>query len=109
MTISVCPIVTIHAPLERVWGFLSDLANYALWWDAQTRSLTPEGHAQAGQKIYARTKALGKWWDVNILVEMVDDTKHQLQLKTMLPLGITVHNHITCAPLDSENSRVTFG
>jgi uncharacterized protein YndB with AHSA1/START domain len=51
MTISVCPIVTIHAPLERVWGFLSEPANYALWWDAQTRSIHPEGHAQAGQKI----------------------------------------------------------
>ena len=109
MTVSVCPITTINAPVERVWAFLSEPANYALWWDAQTRSITPEGHALAGQKIYAQTKSLGKWWDVNIVVEMVDDAKHQLQLKTILPLGITVHNHITCAPLDSANSRVTFG
>ena len=109
MTVSVCPITTINAPVERVWAFLSEPANYALWWDAQTRSITPESHAQAGQKIYAQTKSFGKWWDVNIAVEMVDDAKHQLQLKTMLPFGITVHNHIICAPLDSANSRVTFG
>ena len=109
MTVSVCPIATIHAPLERVWAFLSEPANYALWWDAQTRSITPDDHALAGQRIYAQTKALGKWWDVNIIIEAVNDAKHQLDLTTKLPLGITVHNHITCTALDSANAQVSFG
>ena len=94
MSVSACPIVTVNAPIERIWGLLSEPASYALWWDAQTRSIVPEGPAKAGQKIYAQTKALGKQWAVNILVELVDAGNHQIQLTTLLPLGITVHNHI---------------
>ena len=109
MTVSLCPIATINAPIERVWTFLSEPANYALWWDAETRSISPKGRAQPGQKIYAQSKALGKWWDVNIVVETVDDARHQLELTTRLPLGITVHNHIACAALDAGSSRVSFG
>ena len=91
-----------------MWLLLSDPASYDLWWDAQTRSIVPEGHVTAGQKIYARSKELGKWWDVHFIVERVDEERHQLDLTTMGPLGITVHNHITCIPLDGATCRVTF-
>ncbi len=47
----------IHAPVEKVWPFLSEPANYALWWDAQTVSIVPEGRAQPGQKIHASLRA----------------------------------------------------
>ena len=109
MSVSVCPIAMIDAPLERVWRFLSEPENYALWWDAQTRSISPAGHAIPGQKIRAQSSALGKQWEVNILVEGLDETRHQLHLKTMLPLGITVFNHITCTPVSNAATRVSFG
>jgi hypothetical protein len=109
MSISVCPLATINAPVERVWSFLSEPANYALWWDAQTRSIVPEGTASPGQKIYAQTTALGKRWPVTVLVKDVDEAKRQIQLTTVLPLGITVHNHITCLALDPAHCRVSFG
>jgi hypothetical protein len=109
MTINVCPIATIEAPVERVWIFLSEPANYALWWDAQTRTIVPEGAAQVGQKIHAQTSALGRKWDVNVLVEGIEPAKHQLHLKTSLPFGITVYNHITCNALDGAKTRVSFG
>jgi ligand-binding SRPBCC domain-containing protein len=128
MSISVCPLATIHAPVERVWSFLSEPANYglwwdaqtrwsffsepahhALWWDAQTRSIVPEGSASAGQKIYAQTTALGKHWNATVTVEGVDEAKRQIDLTTVLPWGITVHNHITCLPLDPAHCRVSFG
>lgn len=67
MSVSVCPIAVIEAPVERVWKFLSEPANYALWWDAQTRSVTPEGPVQAGQRIYAKTKTAGIQFDGNPL------------------------------------------
>ena len=112
MSVSVCPLAIIHAPVEHVWSFLSEPTNYALWWDAQTRwsfSIVPEGPASPGQKIYAQTTALGKYWNVNVMVEEVDEAKHQIHLTTILPFGITVHNHITCIPLDHANCRVSFG
>ena len=109
MSVFICPIANIEAPLERVWSFLSTPANYALWWDAQTQEINPAGPAHPGQKIRAQTSALGKQWEVNILVEGVDEQKHQLHLKTMLPLGITVFNYITCTALNNTAIQVTFG
>ena len=128
MSISVCPIATIHAPVERVWSFVSEPANYDLWWDAQShwsflseptnyalwrdaqaQSIVPEGPASPGQKIYAQTTALGKHWTVTVIVEDVDEAKRQIHLTTVLPWGITVHNHITCLPLDAAHCRVSFG
>ena len=92
MSVNVCPIATINAPL-----------------DAETRSITPPGHARAGQKIHAQTKALGRRWDVNILINSVDDSKYHIEMTTALPFGITVLNHISCTPGDSANARVSFG
>ncbi|MGB8645402.1 MAG: SRPBCC family protein [Anaerolineae bacterium] len=109
MSFSACPIAVVNAPVDQVWSLLSDPAGYALWWDAQTRSIAPKGPAQAGQKIDAQSKGLGKQWDVRITVESVDESKHQIDLTTRLPLNITVHNHIVCVPVDGATCRVTFG
>ncbi len=109
MTVSLCPIAVVHAPAERVWSLLADPANYALWWDAQTRAIVPEGPARPGQEVYAQTAALGRQWDVKVLVRQVDEHKRQIDLTTMLPFGITVRNHITRIPLDAGRCRVSFG
>jgi hypothetical protein len=108
MSISACPIATIHAPVERVWRFVSEFANYDLWWSAHTRSIVPEGPVAPGQKLYAET-ALGKRWPVTVTVKNVDQAKREIHLITVLPFGITVHNHISCLPLDSAHCRVSFG
>jgi hypothetical protein len=109
VSVSVCPVATVHASVEEVWGLLSAPTRYALWWDAETRAIVPEGPAQPGQRIYAQTRAMGRAWEVNILVEHVDEARRQIQLTTRLPLGITVYNHITCAPVNSASCRVSFG
>ena len=106
---SVCPIATVNASTEQVWRLLSEPASYALWWDAETRSIAPAGFARPGQRISAQSKALGRQWDVNIVVVQVDEVKHHIDLTTMLPLGITVHNHITCTPLGEATCHVAFG
>lgn len=62
MSVSTCPVATIHAPAERVWHLLSQPHNYALWYDAQTLSITPEGPAKPGQQIRAQTSEFGGRW-----------------------------------------------
>jgi len=109
MSVSICPIATINAPIEHVWRLLADPSRYALWWDAKTVSIVPEGPAQAGQQIFAATSALGRRWDVHLTVEAVSANRRQLDLLTQLPLGITVRNHITCTPLDNQRTYVSFG
>jgi hypothetical protein len=98
----------MHPPSE-FGSYISDPASYDLWWDAQTLSIAPEGSARPGQEVRAQTAALGKRWPVSVRVEMVDDSERRIHLKTVLPLGITAHNHISCVPLDETNCRVSFG
>jgi hypothetical protein len=104
-----CPIATVHAPLDKLWGLLSDPSQYALWWDAETRSIEHPNPAFAGQKILAQTRAFGRAWDVYIHVDEVDTARHTIQLTTALPFGITVYNHIACISLNENSCRVTFG
>lgn len=108
MSLTTCPVATIHAPAGRVWHLLSQPHNYALWYDAQTLSISPEGPAKPGQQIRAQTTAIGRRWTIGIRVEMVDEPKRQIRFKTALPFGITGHNHISCVPLDEANCRVSF-
>jgi len=105
VSIRVCPIADIHAPIERVWELLSEPANYALWWDARTRSIVPAGRAQAGQEIHAESSGL----PILVMVDRVDEPKRQIHLTTKLPFGITVFNHITCFALPHSATRVSFG
>ena len=104
-----CPIAVVGAPAERVWDLLSEPANYAQWWDAQTCAITPAGSARPGQRIEAQTTALGRQWSVNITVDHMDHAQRVIDLTTRLPFGITVHNHIACVPLDATTCRVSFG
>jgi hypothetical protein len=103
MSISTCPIATVEAPVEQVWQLLADPYN------AETCSIEPVGPAKPGQRISARTRALGKDWDVQITVASIDPDKRALDLTTQLPFGITVHNHIVCGALDNKHCRVSFG
>lgn len=109
MSISVCPIAIVNAPVEKVWGMLTHPEGYASWWDAETRSIVPPGVTQAGQVIYAQSKALGRNWNVTVRVDAVDAPHMHLGLTTSLPLGITVHNHITCTPVGEPACQVSFG
>jgi hypothetical protein len=43
------------------------------------------------------------------MVEAVNGAAYELVLTTKLPLGITVHNHITCTAVEGGDTRVGFG
>ena len=109
MSMSTCPIASVQAPLQRAWSLLAEPANFAQWWDARTEGIEPEGPAQPGQRIHGALIALGIRGKIDVLVESVDESRHALDLKTTLPFGITVFNHIRCSELDARSCRISFG
>jgi hypothetical protein len=109
MSVSVCPIAVVAAPIERVWALLANLSSYDVWWDAQTDVIIPEGPAQPGQTAYAHTYALGLRRNVTTVVQQVDATRHRIQLTTTLPFGIVGHNTLVCTAVDDASTRVQFG
>jgi len=82
---STCPIATVHAPAERVWDLLSQPENYDQWWDARIRLTTPECSAPPGQRIEARTTALGRKWSFEITVDRVDHAQLVINFTTRFP------------------------
>lgn len=109
MSINTCPIATVEAPVQQVWQLLADPRKYGLWWDAGELSIEPRGPAKTGQRISARTRALGRDWYVRATVAKIDPDKRALDLTTQLPFGITVHNHLVCSKLDNQRCQVSFG
>lgn len=109
MTVSVCPIATVAAPVAAAWAVLMDPASYDEWWDAHAERIEPPGPATPGQVVYSTARGFGRSWPVTTHVLAVDADRRALDLKTELPLGIVVSNHILCSPLDETTTRITFG
>jgi hypothetical protein len=110
MSFSTCPLATVNAPVDQVWRLLANPMQYDLWWEVRTRSIVPEGPAQAGQQIVAQAPAFGRQWDVvHLTVQDIEPETRQLDLLTRLPFGISVLSHISCQSLDSQHTRVSFG
>jgi hypothetical protein len=109
MTISVCPIATVAAPAETVWAVLTTPNEYGEWWQAHTERVTPPGTAAPGQRVTAHVGRFGLRLPVTVDVLARDDDARALDLRTTLPFGLVVRNHLVVAPLDPHSSRLTFG
>jgi len=109
VSLRVCPIAPVYAPIDQVWSFLAKPANFALWWDGKTRSIEPAGEAQPGQRIHAQSTVFGIPWNVDLLVERVDEPAHTLDVMTSLPFGIIIFTHIACRQLDPTSCQLSFG
>ena len=109
MAVSVCPIATVVAPAEAVWAVLTAPEEYGEWWRARTERVEPIGTAAPGQRVTASVRRLGMRLPVTVEVIARNDTARALDLRTALPFGLVVRNHLVVAPLDAHSSRLTFG
>ena len=109
MPVSVCPAAVVAASVETVWALLMQPETYDQWWDMQTELVIPPGPAAPSQVVSGWSKALGRKWPVSIAIESMNVEKHQMLLRTTLPLGIVVQNQITCASVNDASCRVQFG
>ena len=109
MGLSVCPAAIVAAPVETVWSLLMDPAAYGPMWDVRVERVLPEGHVTAGQIIEMKARGLGRDWSVTFKIGQVDVARHTLDLDAAFPLGIGVHEHLVCTPVDALSCRVQYG
>ena len=76
MSMSVCPVATIAAPVERVWAMLVEPARYGFWADGTVDWIEPPGPAEPGQIVKVSAPALGKRWQVTLAIDRVDVARH---------------------------------
>lgn len=108
MSLTICPVAVIAAPVECVWELLTEPALRDEWWDARTERVTPEGPATPGQVIYLKTVPWGKRWQPTLSIERVDADRRQIQW-TLRGFGVTNHQTTTCTAIDATSCRVQYG
>jgi len=109
MSLSVCPIAVVAAPVEMVWENLVHWERYAEWADVQVEHLEPEGPITVGQTISFTGKALGRTWRFRFKVDEVNPERYQLGLHVFFPFGLQEKPHIACFPIDATTCRVQYG
>ena len=109
MSLNLCPAAVVDAPVEFVWDLLSHLGRYGEWADGEVRQVEPEGPAVVGQTMTVTSRAFGRSWQVSFTVEVVKPEKHQLGMYVVLPLGIQMHEYVSCTPVTASSCRVQYG
>jgi Polyketide cyclase / dehydrase and lipid transport len=109
MSLSVCPVAVVAAPVEVVWENLSQWERYAEWADVHVERVEPAGSPTVGQTISFYGKALGRTWHFTFTVEAVDPERHRLGLHVVFPFGLQEKPHIACDPIDATSCRVQYG
>ena len=109
MALSVCPAARVAAPVEVVWELLADPARWNDWVDGRVERIEPAGLARPGQTILVMANGPGPTWQVAFRVEAVNPAAHQLGMHVTLPLGMSMHEHVSCIPLDASSCRVHYG
>lgn len=109
MSLNACPAATVAAPIETVWELFAYPIRFSEWANATVERIEPEGAATPGQKIYLRSRGLGRSWPIVITVEEVLPDKHTLGFTVELPLGMMMRQRTMCIPIDAKSCRVQFG
>jgi hypothetical protein len=109
MPLNICPAAQVAAPVEAVWDLLADPARWADWIDGRVQRVDPVGAARPGQIIVVAANGPGSRWHVVFRVESVDAMSHQLGMQVTLPLGMRMHEHVSCTPVDPSSCRVQYG
>ena len=109
MGLNTCPAAIVAAPIETVWELLAHPARFSEWANATVERIEPEGVTVPGQKIYLRSRALGRSWPITFTVEEVLPDKHTLGFTVELPLGMVLHQRTMCTPIDATSCRVQYG
>src|SRR3984893_10254262 len=100
-----CPTAVINAPVDVVWALLIEPAAWGGVFDVRVGSIGPPGPAIVGQKIGGET---GPRMKLTFRMIEIDLDHHRLRLDVNLPLGLTVHEGLSCTPLDVDHCRVSY-
>ena len=106
LSVNVCPVDRVQAPVEVVWELLMHPAGYGRFWDLTIERVEPEGPAAVGQRFIGRTRALCR---LEGEVLEVNTEQHQIRFRTTLPFGIVGDNRIACTAIDGGSCMVRYG
>jgi hypothetical protein len=103
-TFTACPTAIVEAPIEIVWGLLTDFAGWGNFYDVRVLSVEPAGPAAVGQRM--RGESGPRWLHLGVWFEFTRIEHHRkLELDIGMPWGITVHEDLDCLPVGGGDSE----
>ena len=101
----VCPTDIVTATPERVWGLLTNPADYPSWADARPVG-APERLVAAGDRVVLRVGPAGAFTVVFEFLKL--EPPSALTLDARLPFGIINHEVVRISRVAESRCRVTF-
>ena len=108
MTVTSCPSETVEAPLDIVWGLLTDPAEWSTFYDLRVIRIEPPGPASPGQRVFGESGP--RWLHLGVVVtyKTIDASQCDLELDVQMPLGLAVREKLNCAPVSGQSCRVNY-
>jgi hypothetical protein len=103
-----CPTDIVNAPLEVVWGLLTEPSRWGEFYDVRILSLAPPGPAVAGQVVLGESGPRIFRLRISFTFRRVDVERHELAFDVRMPLGVTVREDLDCRPVDRDRCRVNY-
>lgn len=108
MTYTSCPTTIVNAPIEIVWILLTEPAAWGTFFDVRITDVQPTGSAVVGQRFYGESGPQFLHLRLKFQYTEVNAEGHKLGLNVQLPFGITVREDLSCIPVNSAQSRVSY-
>jgi hypothetical protein len=102
-----CPTAVIDTRVDVAWALLMNPAAWGGVFDMRVGSIDPPGPAVVEQKISGERGPRLLHLKLTFRIE-IDPHQRRLCLDVHLPFGITVHEDLSCTPLDVDHCRVDY-
>ena len=103
-----CPTDVVDAPIDVVWALLTEPTGWGGFFDIRNVHVDPPGPARVGQRVQARSGPRWLRLKIGFSFTRVDPADHRLGIDVRLPLGVTVREDLSCAPLGDDRCRVSY-
>ena len=99
----------VLAPVDVVWGLISDASDLHTWWEA-TVEPPPQGlgPVRSGETVEYFKREMGKTWRGSMTFDEVDSGHRRLAVRAALPLGLHADLVLSCEALDNERTLVRY-
>jgi Polyketide cyclase / dehydrase and lipid transport len=106
-TFTACPTAIVEAPIEIVWGLLTNFAGWGSFYNVRVLSVEPPGPAAVGQRM--RGESGPRWLHLEITFEFTRIEVHRkLEMDIRFPFGISVREDLDCVAIDDGQCRVNY-
>ncbi len=110
MSLYVCPAAVIAAPCATVWQVVTNIPSDPGWLGGvHAEHVTPAGPLQPGQTLLFSGAPFGRRLYLTMEIDAMDEQKGVIDMRVLLPFGMTNHEHMSFAPLPNGACRVQFG